>query len=95
MLAVRLHLEVPSLRHSYAQEQAELALRERLEAQGFATWSRHDYAKFLKACERHGRDKFTQISDEIGAPVLLTMALLDARLSPDDIGTRLKMQTAE
>uniref|UniRef100_A0A7S0IUA5 Uncharacterized protein n=1 Tax=Calcidiscus leptoporus TaxID=127549 RepID=A0A7S0IUA5_9EUKA len=48
------------------QEQAELAERERLEAQGFATWSRHDYAKFLKACERHGRDKLQQIADEIG-----------------------------
>jgi len=48
------------------QEAAEVREREMLESQGFAQWSRHDYAKFLKACERHGRDKLQQIADEVG-----------------------------
>merc|ERR1712060_497336 len=47
-------------------ETAELQEREELESQGFSQWSRHDYAKFLKACERHGRDKMQQIADEVG-----------------------------
>uniref|UniRef100_A0A7S4BX57 Uncharacterized protein n=1 Tax=Chrysotila carterae TaxID=13221 RepID=A0A7S4BX57_CHRCT len=56
----------PELQDLTPQEQADVRERERLEAEGFPFWSRHDYAKFLKACERHGRDKFQQIADEIG-----------------------------
>ena len=47
-------------------ELAELAERAKLEEVGFGAWSRQDYARFLKACERYGRDKWQQIADEVG-----------------------------
>ena len=45
------------------KEQAEL---KQLEAQGFVEWTRNEFNKFTKACEKHGRDKLKDVADEVG-----------------------------
>lgn len=52
--------------HAGSQELAELKEREELEAQGFSDWNRSEYIKFVKACEKFGRDQLQQITDEVG-----------------------------
>jgi len=56
----------PELPPVSQQEKEEVLEREALEAEGFTSWTRNDYSKFLKACERLGRDKIQQIADDIG-----------------------------
>jgi len=53
------------------QQPTEAELREMeelkaLEAEGFSDWSRTDFNKFTKACEKHGRDEYGPVADEIG-----------------------------
>jgi SWI/SNF-related matrix-associated actin-dependent regulator of chromatin subfamily A member 5 len=52
------------------QELSELKEREGLEAQGFSDWQRSEYIKFIKACEKHGREQLQQITDEVGTKTL-------------------------
>lgn len=43
----------------------QVALKEELLKQGFENWSKRDFNQFVKACERHGRNRIQQIADEI------------------------------
>ena len=36
-----------------------------LEADGFYDWTRTEFSKFTKACEKHGRDAFGAIAEEV------------------------------
>ena len=38
---------------------------EGLETEGFLSWSKNDYSKFLKECERSGRDEFAKIAEQV------------------------------
>jgi len=53
-----------------AEELAELAERERLEQDGFPTWSKQEYTKFLRGSEKHGRTALQPIADEVGTKTL-------------------------
>ena len=53
-----------------AEERAELAERERLEHDGFPTWSKQEYTKFLRGSEKHGRTALQQIADEVATKTL-------------------------
>jgi SWI/SNF-related matrix-associated actin-dependent regulator of chromatin subfamily A member 5 len=44
----------------------EIQEKEELSTQGFATWQRRDFHHFIRANERYGRDKYTEIAEEIG-----------------------------
>jgi len=46
------------------KDSAEL---KRLEAEGFPEWSRMEYNKFSKACEKHGRNEFRLIAEEVSS----------------------------
>ena len=48
------------------QELGELKEREALEVEGFSEWNRSEYIKFIKACEKFGREQLQQITDEVG-----------------------------
>jgi len=52
------------------QELDELKERERLEAEGFSDWNRSEYIKFIKACEKYGRDQLQQVTEEVGTKTL-------------------------
>ncbi len=41
--------------------------RVKLEAEGFADWSRGEFNKLVKAFEKHGRDEFALVADEVGS----------------------------
>ena len=43
----------------------EIAEKEELSTQGFANWQRRDFHAFIRASEKYGRDKYTEIADEI------------------------------
>ena len=53
-----------------AEELAELAERERLEHDGFPSWSKQEYTKFLRGSEKHGRTALQPIADEVGTKTL-------------------------
>lgn len=48
------------------QETAEMKELEKLVAEGFVDWTRGEFNKFTKACEKHGRAELAAIADEIG-----------------------------
>jgi len=48
------------------QELAERAELESLEAEGFHDWTRSDFTKFTKGCEKYGRTAYKEIADDIG-----------------------------
>ena len=47
------------------EEKAQRTELEGLEAEGFLSWSKNDYSKFLKECERSGRDEFAKIAEQV------------------------------
>jgi len=49
------------------QEQEEL---KRLESEGFSEWTRNEFNKFTKACEKHGRDALKEVAEEVGTKSL-------------------------
>ena len=48
----------------------EMKEREELEAAGFSEWNRSEYIKFIKACEKYGREQLQQITEEVGTKTL-------------------------
>ena len=46
--------------------EAEQEEKEQLATQGFSDWNRRDYQQFVKGCEKHGRNAFSAIAEEIG-----------------------------
>ncbi|KAL1510237.1 hypothetical protein AB1Y20_006563 [Prymnesium parvum] len=60
----------PSIEGPTEAEIAELKERELLESQGFNEWNRSEYAKFVKACEKYGRDQLLQITEDVGTKSL-------------------------
>jgi len=56
----------PQLEGPTESELSELKERESLEAEGFNEWSKHEYDKFKKGCEKYGRDEFALITEEVG-----------------------------
>ncbi len=53
----------PLLRDDQIEEKA------RLLAEGFADWSRHHFAAFVKASAKYGRSDYTKIANDVGKPV--------------------------
>lgn len=49
--------------------EAELRERDQLLTQGFHDWSKRDFAAFLKAADRYGRDDLPNIAKEVDKPV--------------------------
>ena len=47
-------------------ELKEMEELKQLEQEGFSDWTRGEFTKFTKACERLGRDKLKEIADDIG-----------------------------
>jgi len=52
------------------QELLEMEELKALEADGFLEWTRGEFNKFTKACEKHGRADLTSIADEVGTKSL-------------------------
>lgn len=46
--------------------EAEQEEKERLATQGFSDWNRRDFQQFVKGAEKHGRDAYAAIAEEIG-----------------------------
>lgn len=57
----------PEAQTATETELQELKEREELEAEGFSDWTRAEYNKFVKACEKHGREQLQLITEEIGS----------------------------
>jgi SWI/SNF-related matrix-associated actin-dependent regulator of chromatin subfamily A member 5 len=53
----------PLLRDDQIEEKA------RLLAEGFADWSRHHFAAFVKASAKYGRSDYAKIANDVGKPV--------------------------
>ena len=47
-----------------------MAERERLEDDGFPSWTKQEYTKFLRGSEKHGRTALQQIADEVATKTL-------------------------
>ena len=52
------------------EELAELEERERLEEDGFSSWTKQEYTKFLRGSEKFGRSALQQIAEEVGTKTL-------------------------
>ncbi|WFC98297.1 hypothetical protein MYAM1_001022 [Malassezia yamatoensis] len=46
--------------------EAEQEEKESLTTQGFSEWNRRDFQQFIKGAEKHGRDAYVAIAEEIG-----------------------------
>lgn len=46
--------------------EAEQEEKEQLVTQGFSDWNRRDFQQFVKGAEKHGRDAYAAIAEEIG-----------------------------
>jgi SWI/SNF-related matrix-associated actin-dependent regulator of chromatin subfamily A member 5 len=57
------NFELPPLLSEERQQE-----KERLLAEGFSDWKRHDYSAFIKASSKYGREALTKIAAEIGKP---------------------------
>jgi len=52
------------------QELADAEELKQLEAQGFTEWTRNEFNKFTKACEKHGREQLKDVAEEVGTKTL-------------------------
>ena len=57
------NFELPPLLSEERQQE-----KEKLLAEGFSDWKRHDYSTFIKASSKYGREALTKIAAEIGKP---------------------------
>uniref|UniRef100_A0A7S2IVN3 Chromatin-remodeling complex ATPase n=1 Tax=Haptolina brevifila TaxID=156173 RepID=A0A7S2IVN3_9EUKA len=69
--AIQRAAEAGAAEPSEAMQPSEAELREleelkQLESEGFSEWTRTEFNKFTKACEKHGRDNYTEIAEEVG-----------------------------
>jgi len=69
--AIQRAAEAGAAEPSEAMQPSEAELREleelkQLEAEGFSEWTRTEFNKFAKACEKHGREQIAEIAEEVG-----------------------------
>ena len=62
--------EPPTEEPPTEEELAELKERERLEEDGFSSWTKQEYTKFLRGSEKFGRSALQQIAEEVGTKTL-------------------------
>ena len=62
--------EAPPEEPPTEEELAEMKERERLEEDGFSSWTKQEYTKFLRGSEKFGRTALQQIAEEVGTKTL-------------------------